>query len=86
MSYLGEHDQGRARQVLATILFPTETPSYYYAQAAWSFDNGKKSEALKWIQTAKKIFDSSKTGWFDRAFYQFGWVRKNPAPSIDPFF
>jgi tetratricopeptide (TPR) repeat protein len=86
MSYLGEHDQAHARQALAAILFPTETPAYYYAQAAWSFDHGKKSEALKWIDTAKKIFDSSRTGWFDRVLYQFGWLNKKPARSIDPSF
>ena len=45
-----------------------------------------KSEGLKWIQTAQKIFDSSKTGWFDRALYQFGWLKKKPAPAVDPFF
>ena len=42
VSYLGEHNQARARQALASILFPTETPAYYYAQAAWSFDHGNK--------------------------------------------
>ena len=86
MSYLGQHDQAGARKAFSAILFPTETPAYYYAQAAWSFDHGNKSDGLKWIRNAKKIFDSTKTGWFDRALYQFGWVKKKPAPSIDPFF
>ena len=86
LSYLGEHDEAGARKVLAAIVFPTETPTYYYAQAAWSFAHGNKSDALKWIDTAKKIFNSPKTGWFDRALFEFGWIKKKPARIIDPFF
>jgi predicted Zn-dependent protease len=85
LSYLGENDEQRAERALHAIVFPTETPAYYYAQAAWAFSHGRKSEGNKWLSTARKIFDASKTGWFDRALYQFGWLRKKPAPSIDPF-
>jgi Flp pilus assembly protein TadD len=85
LCYLGEHDD-RARRAVTTLVFPTETPAYYYAQAAWSFAQGKESEAKKWIGSAKKIFDATKTSWFDRALYQFGWIKKRPAPAIDPFF
>ena len=85
LSYLGENDKSGAERALHAIVFPTETPAYYYAQAAWAFSQGKKSEGNKWLSTARKIFDASKTGWFDRALYQFGWLKKKPAPSIDPF-
>jgi tetratricopeptide (TPR) repeat protein len=86
LACLGEHDDAGARQTLATIVFPTETPAYYYAQAVSSFAHGKKSDALKWISTAKTIFDAGKTTWFDRGLYQFGWLKKKPAPSLDPFY
>ena len=86
LAYLGNHDEPLAKRVRATILFPTETPAYYYSQAAWCFAYGEKSDAQDWIGTAKKIFDSNKTAWFDRALYQFGWLKKKPAPVIDPFF
>lgn len=86
VTYLGEHDENLARRMLGEIVFPTETPAYYYAQAAWSFAHDKKADAQKWIGAAKKIFDPSKTGWFDRTLYQFGWLKKKPAPSVDPFF
>ncbi len=85
MSSLGEHNQSKAREARAAILFPTETPAYYYAQAAWAFDHGNNSEGRKWVQSAKKIFDVSKTGWFDRLLYQFGWLKKKPSRTIDPF-
>jgi tetratricopeptide (TPR) repeat protein len=86
LTYLGEHDETAARRAFATIIFPTETPAYYYAQAVWSFAHGKKSDALKWIGTAKKIFDPSKTSWFNRGLYQFDWLKKKPELAIDPFF
>ena len=85
LTYLGENDETGAKRVLQAIVFPTETAAYYYAQAAWAFSHGKRSEGNKWLSTARKIFDPSKTGWFDRALYQFGWLKKKPAPSIDPF-
>jgi tetratricopeptide (TPR) repeat protein len=83
---LGEHDDAGAQQALATIVFPTETPAYYYAQAAWSFAHGKKSDALKWIDSAKRIFQADKTTWFDQWIYHSGWLKKKPAPAIDPFY
>ncbi len=86
LAYLGGHEEALAKRVYAEILFPTETPAYYYAQAAWAFGHGKKSDAQKWIGSAKKIFDSGKTAWFDRALYQLGWIKKKPPPSVDPFF
>ena len=85
LTYLVDHHEEDARRVLATIIFPTESPSYYYAQAAWSFAHGKQSEARNWISNAKKIFDSTKTAWFDRALHHFGWIKKKPAPALDPF-
>ncbi|MEP7014353.1 MAG: hypothetical protein ABI925_02830 [Verrucomicrobiota bacterium] len=86
LTYLAQHDDPLAKRAFATIPFPTETAAYYYAQAAWGFAHGEKSEPQKWINSAKKIFDASKTSWFDRALFQFGWIKKKPAPAIDPFF
>jgi tetratricopeptide (TPR) repeat protein len=43
LTYLGEHDETKAQKALQNIPFPTETPSYYYAQAAWGFAHDKKS-------------------------------------------
>ena len=85
LTYLGEHDQAGAQNALRAIVFPTETPAYYYAQAASAFGHGNKAEARKWLNTARKLFDSSKTGWFDRGLYQLGWLKDKAAPSIDPF-
>lgn len=36
VTYLGEHHESAARTALEQIRFPTQTPAYYYAQAAWA--------------------------------------------------
>src|ERR1043166_5964191 len=86
LAYLGQHDDPLAKRVFDTILFPTETPAYYYAQSAWAFAHGNNSEAQKWMKSARKIFDAKTTAWFDRVFFQFGWIKKKPAPTLDPFW
>jgi tetratricopeptide (TPR) repeat protein len=78
ISFLGEHDENGARRALDKITFPTESPAYYYAQAAWAFAHGKPSEAKKWIKRASEIFDSATTAWFARPLYDFGWIKKRP--------
>jgi tetratricopeptide (TPR) repeat protein len=76
---LAEHDERGARGALDSIGFPTQTPAYYYAQAAWAFSHGKKSEARKWIETAEKIFPSEAESWFARPLYELGWIKKKPS-------
>jgi tetratricopeptide (TPR) repeat protein len=83
--YLAEHDEDRARRLVETIVFPSGSPVYYYAQAAWAFAHGKDSEGRKWIASAKKIFDVSKTSWFERGLYELGWIKKKPPLTVDTF-
>jgi tetratricopeptide (TPR) repeat protein len=86
LCYLAEHDDEGARRVESAIVFPSGSPVYYYAQAAWAFAHGKEAEGKKWSASARKIFDPTKTLWFDRGLYQLGWVKKKPDLAIDPFF
>lgn len=82
---LAEHDEERARRVVGAIPFPSGSPVYYYAQAAWEFAHGNESEAKRWIASAKKMFPVNKTSWFDRGLYQQGWLKKKPALAVDSF-
>lgn len=79
---LGERDEEAARSALERISFPTQTPAYYYAQAAWAFAHDKSSEARKWIGTAKQISIPAANAWFVRALYELGWVKEKPPPTI----
>lgn len=77
---LAEHDETGARAALQSIGFPTQTPAYYYAQAAWALAHGAKSEATKWIDTARKIFPAEAESWFARPLFELGWIKNKPAP------
>ena len=83
MTYLGAKDDAGARtRRFERITFPTETPAYYYAQAAWAFAHGNKRDGEKWMRTAGEIFDAKTTAWFARPLYELGWI-KNEAAARD---
>ena len=83
LARLGAHDEAGAQLAFARIKFPTETPAYYYAQAAWQFAHERKSDARKWLSTADKIFDADATAWFARPLYDLGWLPKKPVIALD---
>ena len=82
MTYLGEHNEQGAQNALQHIGFPTQTPAYYYAQAAWGFAHGKDVEAKKWIGAASKIFETNAIPWFAYPLYEFGWIKKKPPATL----
>ena len=77
LTYLFEHNETRAKAFLERIIFPTESPAYYCAQAAWEFAHNRKDDGSKWIKAAYKMFDSNSIAWFARPLYDCGWIRKN---------
>ena len=78
MTHLGAGDKAGGQPAFERVTFPTETPAYYYAQAAWAFANGKKRDGEKWMRTAADIFDAKATAWFARPFYELGWIKTKP--------
>jgi tetratricopeptide (TPR) repeat protein len=80
---LGSKDEEHARESLDLITFPTESAAYYYAQAAWSFAHGSKSEGEDWLKRARGIFAGKSTSWFERHLYDFGWLNSKPPPIAD---
>ena len=83
LARLGSHDEAGAQLAFARIKFPTETPAYYYGQAAWQFAHDRKGDAKKWLSTADKIFDAAATAWFARPLYDLGWLPKKPVIALD---
>ena len=83
MTYLGERDENLAKKVFDKITFPTQSPTYYYAQAAWAFAHDKKSDARKWIKTAARVYPPEDISWFARILNDFGWIKEKPAPTVD---
>jgi tetratricopeptide (TPR) repeat protein len=80
-TYLGERDENGAEAAFKKITFPTESPAYYYGQAAWAFAHGKDREAEDWLKSAAKIYKSEMVPWFARPLYDFGWIKNKPPPS-----
>jgi tetratricopeptide (TPR) repeat protein len=83
LARLGARDEAGSQLAFARIKFPTETPTYYYAQAAWQFAHGRNGDAKKWLNTADQIFDAASTAWFARPLYDLGWVKKKPIIALD---
>jgi tetratricopeptide (TPR) repeat protein len=79
LTYLFTGENGVARSALQRIKFPTETPAYYYAQAAWEFANKHSSEAREWMKAADRMFKPREIAWFARPLYDMGWIQKKPA-------
>jgi tetratricopeptide (TPR) repeat protein len=77
---LAAHAEAPAKSVLDNIKFPTETPAYYFAQAAWEFAHGNEGSAEKWLATAGQIFDRPARAWFARPLYDLGWLKEKPSP------
>jgi tetratricopeptide (TPR) repeat protein len=85
LTYLGEKDDVGAKEALSSITFPSESPSYYYSQAAWAFAHGDKRSAEKWLRTAGEMYqDPKKTSWFARPLHDLGWIKNKPQPVIEP--
>ena len=79
---LASHDEPGARTALTNLQFPTESPAYYFAQAAWEFAHGNNDSAKKWIATAGGIFASPLLAWFARPLYDLGWQKEKPPPPV----
>ena len=78
LTYLGEHNETGAKEVLDSIKFPTESAGYYYSQAAWAFAHDKKSEGQNWLGKAQNVYTTEAMTWFAHHMYHFGWLKKKP--------
>ena len=83
LTHLAEKNEAEAKTALERIVFPTESPAYYYAQAAWAFAHDNNKTGVKWLKTADKIFDEKQTAWFSRPLYDFGWIKTKPPLVLD---
>ncbi|HEY1769034.1 MAG TPA: hypothetical protein VGG02_02105 [Chthoniobacterales bacterium] len=78
---LASKDETAAKAAFGNIKFPTETPAYYFAEAAWAFAHHDESSAKKWIATARDIFAAPTLAWFERPLYDLGWLKEKPPPT-----
>ena len=86
LTYLLEGKENRAQKLMEQFQFSGETPSLYYAQAAWEFQHNNPEKANDWIASARKIYPLNSNDLYAEGFYDLGWLKRaaaisSPAPS-----
>ena len=77
LTYLLEADMRRAKEWLEKLPFPSQTPAYQYAHAAWGRQNGDETKWKEWIESAEFIWPNSKRASFSDVLYQLKWLEKD---------
>src|SRR5690349_319706 len=86
LTYLLEGKDNHAQKLMEQFQFNGETPSLYYAQAAWEFQHNNAEKANDWIISARKIYPLASNDLYAAGFYDLGWLKSaaaisSPAPS-----
>ena len=74
MTYLLENDMAHAKEWKEKLPFPSQTPAYQYANAAWERQNGNTKKWEEWIQSAEFIWPLSKRSSFADVLLQLKWL------------
>ncbi len=63
-----------AKPVLDAMKFPSDTPAYYFAHAAWGFAGKDEKEGTYWVRSALKIFGLPICISYYDSLASAGWV------------
>ena len=78
LTYLLESDMTMAKEWLNKLPFPSQTPAYQYANAAWERQNGNLEKWQEWIESAEFIWPLSKRASFADVLLQLKWLKSDP--------
>ena len=76
LTYLLENDFDLAREWMEKIPFPSQTPAYQYAQAAWARQKGNVAKWDEWIRSAAYIWPETKRSEYMDVLIQLGWLKR----------
>jgi hypothetical protein len=76
LTYLMEGNFDDAKTWLEKIPFPSQTPAYQYAQAAWSRQKGDMAKWEEWIRSAAYIWPEGKRSEYMDVLIQLGWLKR----------
>ena len=76
LTYLLEGDTGRAKEWLDKIPFPSQTPAYQYAHAAWERQKGDLAKWEDWMRSADFIWPEGKRSEYVDVLFQLGWLKR----------
>jgi tetratricopeptide (TPR) repeat protein len=79
LTFLLEKNDAAAREILGKLKFPSDTPAFYYANAAWEFTRGNSAEGKAWVDRGNWVFSKEKAQNFAESLIQLGWIER-PAP------
>ena len=76
LSQLMMDQRDAASKAIDKMPFPGNSPAWYYANAAYHLKIGEKSEGMKYVHTARKIF-AAQTGIYDEGLRDAGLLSKS---------
>ena len=76
LTYLLENDFDHAKEWMEKIPFPSQTPAYQYAHAAWSRQKGDLAKWDDWLRSAAYIWPETKRSEFADVLIQLGWLKR----------
>jgi len=76
LTYLLENDFDHAKEWLEKIPFPSQTPAYQYAHAAWARQKGDIGKWDDWIRSAAYIWSEDKRSEYVDVLIQLGWLKR----------
>lgn len=75
LTYLMAKDDEQAQVWKEKIPFPSETPAYHYANAAWEFAHDNEEKATEWLEAAEWVWPDFKRANFVDVLIQIGWIK-----------
>lgn len=75
LTYLLDKDFEHANEWMEKIPFPSRTPAYQYARAAWARQHGDTKKWNEWIRSASFVWPEMKRNEFMNVLVQLGWLK-----------
>ncbi len=76
LTFLLENDFEHANEWLGKIPFPSQTPAYQYAHAAWARQKGDLAKWDDWLRSAAYVWPEVKRSEYTDVLFQLGWLKR----------
>jgi hypothetical protein len=76
LTFLLEDNRDMAREWMEKLPFPSMTPAYQYAHAAWERHGGNRDKWDEWLRSAAYILPKSKRSEFEDVLIQLNWLKE----------
>ena len=83
LTFLLEKDDEAAQQHRDHVPFLSDTPIYYYTQAAWEFAHNNPNAAKEWLARGNEVFPPVRHQNYIDVFYDLGWLKRPTAGKAD---